>query len=292
MANFPTVRSISASPTEQEWLMQAGINLQKFVGKPADEQLYNKVIQRFVCYYENSGYPFVWAQFDSIQIDSLFWSAVFRCDRGNKIVIDTFIVKGELRLRPKFLPRYLGLRKPKLYSETYVQSIDRNINNLSFLQTTQPSSIEFRMHKANLFSWVEKKNANYANGLFAFYSDENQRIRLQGEADIFLTNVFGGGEEYSLEWSSPSKNWQRLDIAINIPYLIVGNIGVDVNFCMQRIDTLHITIGGKLRLFSKINSILTGVIWSSLYKYNNLKSDAKSTSISKNLYGFGLEVNR
>ncbi|MGL4909062.1 MAG: hypothetical protein ACRC3G_06990 [Bacteroidales bacterium] len=284
------IHNIEVSNLHQEWLRDARVDILKFIGKPADKSLMDKTLKTFVHYYENNGYPFAWAQFDSVQIDSLSWSAKFNCDKGNRIVIDTLIIKGDVRLRPKFLRNHLNLRKPKLYSETYVRSIDRQLKSLDFLRTTQPSAVEFRAHQASVFVWIEKEKSNYANGLLAFYSDDNGKLKLQGEADIFFANIFGGGEQFSLTWSSPSSSLQLLNVVARVPYLIAGSIGTEGVFQMQRIDSLHITVGGKFRLFSKLNSITTASVFASLHKYNNGAHDAEFARVSTNLYGVGVEI--
>jgi outer membrane protein assembly factor BamA len=276
------VKNIYANPEQQAWLNEAGINLKRYAGKPANRSMMDGILKKFIAYNENNGYPFARAQLDSVQMDSVFFSAALKLEKGSYISIDTLLVKGDGRVRPRFMQNHLGLRKPRPYSERYVQSIDKRVNELEFLSTLQPSALNFGTHKAELYAFVSNAKANRANGLLAFGYDENEQLQLQGEANIFIANMFKGGEELAVEWSSPDKNVQMLTVGVALPYSILGVIGINTLFNMERRDTLYLSLHGKVGLSSRVGSYSAASLFIDAQRHNNTAANVQITSV---LYG-------
>jgi len=280
-----TVKNIYANAEQQAWLSEAGISLKRYVGKPANQAMMDGVLKKFVTHCENNGCPFARAQFDSIQIDSAFFSAKLKLEKGSYISIDTLVVKGDGRVRLRFMQNHLALRKSRPYSERYVQSIDRRISELGFLSTPQPSALNFGAQSAELYVFVDNAKANRANGLLAFSTDENGQLQLQGEASIFVANMFKGGEELAVDWSSPDKNVQMLNVEVKLPYLILGAIGVNATFDMERRDTLYLSLHGKLGLSSRVSSYSTASLFIDAQQHNNTAANIQHSTTTSVLYG-------
>ncbi len=276
------VKSLAVDSAQQAWLGEAGINLKRYVGKPADQTLMHGVLQKFITYNENNGYPFAHARFDDVQMDSLFFSATLKLEKGKYTSIDTLIVKGDGRVRYRFMQNHLGLRRPRPYSEKYVQSVDRRIAELGFLHTLQPSALEFTPQSTALYTYVDNAKANRANGLLAFGNNDQGEFSVQGEASIFLANMFKGGEQLSIDWSSPGKNTQLLNVGLRLPYLILGTVGVNALFDMERRDTLYLSLHGKLGLSSRVGSYSSASLFVDFQRHNNT---TQNTTATGTLYG-------
>ncbi len=280
-----TVKNITVDSAQEPWLQEAGIKLKRYIGKTADQNMMNGVLKKFVAYYENNGYPFAQAQLDSILMDSVFFSAKLKLKKGEYISIDTLIVQSDGNVRPRFMQNHLGIRKPRPYSEQYVQSIDRRINELSFIHTLQPSAVEFTSGSAKLYAYVDKSKANRANGLLAFGTDEDGKFQLQGEASVFIASMFKGGEELSIDWSSPDKNVQMLDVGMQLPYLILGTVGVNALFDMERRDTLYLSLHGKVGLSSRVGNYGSASLFVDMQRHNNSTTSAQNSTVKSLLYG-------
>ncbi|MDR2813232.1 MAG: BamA/TamA family outer membrane protein [Prevotellaceae bacterium] len=280
-----TVKRIDIADDQQTWLREAGVNLKKFVGKPADKAFMTGVLQKFVRYSENNGYPFARAQLGNVRIDSGYLYATLTLSRGNRITIDSLIVKGDGRVRHSFMQKHLGLRKPRLYSETFVKGIDRRINDLLFVSTAQPSAVEFRQRSSTLYAYLIPGKANRANGMLAFSSDENGELQLNGEASLFVANMFKGGEELGLDWSSPDKNAQLLHVAASVPYLILSAIGVHAQLDMERRDTLYMRISARLGLSAQVSQYGKTTLFAEVQQHSNAGDNPQSSTVSLTLYG-------
>ncbi|MDR3365558.1 MAG: BamA/TamA family outer membrane protein [Prevotellaceae bacterium] len=279
------VKRIDVAAAQREWLREAGVNLKKAEGKPADKALMDGVLQKFIRHSENNGYPFARAQLDSVRIDSGYFYATLRLARGNRITIDSLIAKGEVRLRPSFLQKYLGLRKPRPYSEAFVKDVDRRINELAFVRTAQPSAVEFRQHSSTLYAYLIDGKANRANGMLAFSSDENGELQLTGEASLFAANMFKGGEELGLDWSSPDKNTQLLRVSTGAPCLILGAIGVHALLDMERRDTLYMRVNGRLGLSAQVSRYGKAALFAEVQRHSNVGGNLQSSTVNLTLYG-------
>ncbi|MDR0711213.1 MAG: hypothetical protein LBF67_02550, partial [Prevotellaceae bacterium] len=282
------VKRIDVTAEQQEWLRSAGVNLKKFEGKPADKALMTGVLQKFIRHSENNGYPFARAQLRNVRIDSGYFYATLTLSRGNRITIDSLIVKGDGRVRPSFLQKYLGLRKPRLYSETFVKDVDRRINDLAFVSTAQPSAVEFRQQSSMLYIYLITGKANRANGMLAFGSDENGKLQLTGEASLFVANMFKGGEELGLDWSSPDKNTQLLHVATAIPHLFLGAIGAAAQLSMERRDTLYMSINGRLGLSAQVSRYGKAALFAEIQQHSNTGNSRQSSTANLTLYGVDL----
>jgi len=279
------VKSIYADAAQLAWLNEAGIDLRRYVGKPANWVMMDGVLQKFVTHSENSGYPFARAQLDSVQMDDSLFSARLRLEKGRYVSIDTLIVKGDGRVRRRFMQNHLGLRKPRPYSERYVQGIDRRINELGFLSLLQPSALSFDAHSAALYAFVGNAKANRANGLLAFGTDESGKLQLQGEAGIFVANMFKGGEELAVDWSSPDRKVQLLNVGVTLPCIILGSIGVSARLDMERRDTLYLSLRGKLGLSSRVGSCSTTSLFIDAQQHSNAAANARQSVATSVLYG-------
>jgi outer membrane protein assembly factor BamA len=284
------VRRIDVTGEQQEWLRGAGINLKKFEGKPADKSLMADVLQKFIRHCENTGYPFARAQLCNVRIDSGYLCATLALKRGNRITIDSLIVKGDGRVRPSFLQKHLGLRKPRPYSEAFVRDVDRRINDLAFVSTAQPSAVEFRQQSSMLYVYLMAGKANRANGMLAFGSDENGKVQLTGEASLFVANLFKGGEELGIEWSSPSNNTQLLRVATGIPCLILGAIGAAAQLDMERRDTLYMRACGRLGLSAQVSRYGKAALFAELQQHSNAGDSRQSSTANLTLYGVDLAI--
>ncbi|MDR1341903.1 MAG: BamA/TamA family outer membrane protein [Prevotellaceae bacterium] len=284
------VKRIDVADGQRVWLRKAGINLKKFEGKPAGTAFMAGVLQKFVRYSENSGYPFARAHLSSVRIDSGYFYATLTLSQGNRITIDSLIAKGEARVRTSFMQSHLGLRKPRLYSEQYMKDVDRRINELGFVRTAQPSAVEFRQQSATLYAYLIAGKANRANGLLAFGTDENGKLQMNGEASLFVANMFGGGEELGLDWSSPEKNTQLLRIATGAPCLIPGAIGVSAQLGMERRDTLYMSLNGRLGLSLPVGWYGKSSLFVELQRHSN--SGLQSAAVNLTLYGVDFLLRR
>ncbi|MDR0418868.1 MAG: hypothetical protein LBH34_01490, partial [Prevotellaceae bacterium] len=103
--------SVDITEEQKVWLKEAGIDLKKLIGRPITQNLLGKLLQNFVVYSENNGYPFASARFINIEINGDSLHTGLDLNKGKHIAIDTLILKGDARLRPKLVQHHLSFKK-------------------------------------------------------------------------------------------------------------------------------------------------------------------------------------
>jgi outer membrane protein assembly factor BamA len=267
-----SLQKIRVTPEQELWLQEAGVNLKKYEGSIVTQSLLDNILLRFVQYNENHGYPFAKAQLDSVSIDNNLLEASIKLDKGNFISIDTLLVQGNAKVRPKFIYNHLNFKPKQPYSERYVKRIDSRLTGLEFLTLQQPSAVEFLSHSSRIYTFLSNRKANSIYGMLTFGSNENSEFKLHGEANLLLKNLFGGGEELGISWQNPRANTQLLDVSAAAPYLVLGVVGVGAAFSIDKRDSLYLNVGSRLELNTRASDYSTASLFIALEKNNSLDS--------------------
>ena len=243
----------------------------------------------------NQGYPFAQIEIEKFAINKKDISGVWRIDANDKIIWDSLVIKGTSKVKAKFLQRYLGIFPNQIYQEKQSSSISDKLNNLNFAKEIKPSEIEFSEGKAQVYTYLEKKSANQFDGIVGFQSNKkNNKLELTGEVKLLLENTFQAGERIHFNWQKLKEQSQNLSLGLVYPYLFSSNIGVDLNFDIQKLDSTYITTAldaglrfsqtGKnfIKIFFELNS-------SSLLSSEHLKSITvlpNYADVKSQLFGF------
>jgi len=194
--------------------------------------------------YENKGYPFAAFLLDSLQ------SVTSRKGNTTRAKVFATLIKGPLILNDSlhirssgvlpsiYLKNYVDFRKGDLYNEQRIQQTEKRLREIPFLQVKRPPEVRFREGKADLFLFVERKKANYFNGIAGLRPDEQTgRVNVTGDAEIRLTNAFNRGEELGLVWRKLQPLTQDLSMRAMVPYLFKTPMAVDGRLQIYKRDT-------------------------------------------------------
>ncbi len=271
---------------DEGYLSKAGFREQLIHHQPINPQKISNFLTKILAQYENNGFPFAKVFLtDPALIDSHQLKAKVTVQKGDLIIIDTLIFNGDTKISESYLHRYLGLKPGMPYNEALFQQIDRNINNISFLQSAQPAQVSFSQKKARIEVFISKRNASSFNGLIGFLPDEETgEITISGDAKLELVNALGKGEELVLNWRRLKTNTQELVINTAIPYLFKTPLGASADFEIYRRDSTFntVTLRGGIQYYFKRGNYLEGFI------ENNESSTIANLDNSTNL---GLPTN-
>ncbi|MFM9004470.1 MAG: hypothetical protein ACKOSR_03050, partial [Flavobacteriales bacterium] len=194
--------------------------------------------------FENEGYPFA-----AIQLDSLQWMNA-RKDKTPRALVYATLTKGPLILNDSlhirssaalpiiYLKNYVDFRKGIPYSEQRMQQTEKRLREIPFLQVKRPPEVRFRDGKADLFLFVERKKANYFNGIAGLRPDEQTgKVNVTGDAEIRLMNAFNRGEELGLVWRKLQPLTQDLTVKTTLPYLFKSPLAIDGRVQIYKRDT-------------------------------------------------------
>jgi len=204
--------------------------------------------EKIITFLENRGYPFasVYVERVSEAVNDTL-NALLHVEAGKKYVIDSIYIKGDDPVSRKYLYPYLGLRPGMVYDESRVRAIPGKIRNLSFIGQIRDFELEFsRGNRVNIFLYLERERSNQAEGMVGFLPGESGKVRLTGQVDLDLMNVFRRGEQLGMQWRNPEQNTQELNLKMDVPYLLFQQMGFHGSFEWFRKDTSYMNRSARL----------------------------------------------
>ena len=259
--------------------------------------------KRIVRFYENHGYPFAQVNLDSIQLSGTRLSATLALQKNQKFVIDSIIVKGNARIKPKYLQNYLGIRPKSLYNESRIKPISTRVKEIAFVNETKPPEVLFRDGEADVYIYLDKKRASQFDGILGVLpsSEEPGKVLVTGELSIKLLSAFKRGELIDLSWRKMQARTQNLNIRLAYPFLFNTSFGLDGSFQLYKRDSLFLNLQGvigvqyhligndHIKVFADIRS--TNVLATSTL-ISNTTVNPDNVDSRTQLYGFGYKMQR
>lgn len=264
-------------------------------GEAENEQSLRNIVE----YYENLGYPFCSARFDSISENNGRLSATVLIEPGEYIVFDSLILKGNHGVKPRFLNLYLNFKPGTAYSENYIKRMDVNLRNIGFLTLNKPPELAFDQKSCDISLYLSHKKTSTFSGVIGFLPDNRNtgKLLLTGDVDLFLENLTGRGENMSLKWLRYQAQSQQLQTAVYYPYFLNSRIGIQAAFDLQKQDSTYIstrTRAGVRYLLNASNGINLYYEYFSSFPLGNTDQQLASNSgdVNTSLMGLGLVNSR
>lgn len=190
---------------------------------------------------ENRGYPFACVQLDSVQLlPDGGVSALLTLTRGPFIAFAEPKVNGNLRVSPRYLSQFLGIKPGAPYSRERVLRVPDRLRTLLFAQQTEPPSVSFSGNEARLNLFLDKRRASRFDliiGLLPQPNDPAGRMLITGALQMALLDALNSGERISLELERLRPETQKLDAQTAFPYLMGTPFGIEGRFNLFRRDS-------------------------------------------------------
>ncbi|MGI9527590.1 MAG: hypothetical protein ACR2MS_10830 [Weeksellaceae bacterium] len=132
--------------------------------------------------------------------------------------------------------------------EDRVNHIEDNIEELRYIQLTQPSKISYTKDSTILYLYTKRVKSNTFDGVLGFNA-VNKKLQLNGNIHLSLNNTLNLWENINLDWTGESGGSQSLDFNANFPYLFLKRIGIQSNIKIRKQDSTFI----QFRLNNGIN---------------------------------------
>ena len=234
---------------DDKLLGDAGVKYYVTSGKPIKMTDAEVVKDKLLQQCENTGYPFASVKLDSFGRSGKTFTAKVYLDKHELIRFDTIHILGKTHIKKAFLKSYLGIKDGKPYNETVVKRITQRLNELQFLQTIQPRTIEFMNGKAKLNVFVKDKKASQFDFLLGLLPGASgQKVLITGDITLHLFSPLGLGEDLYLQWQKLQPKTQTLDIKVSYPYLLGLPLGISAKFNLYKADTSYVDVNGDYGL--------------------------------------------
>ena len=262
----------------------------------------SKLQNKILAYSENHGYPYAQTRLDSINIEDHSVSAKLQYDKGPLIMLDTLRIQGEIKIKRKFLAKYLRLREGEVFSHQKVKNAERLLRQLPYVKVAKPSQTEFRAKKAFVNLFLKKRKANQINLLVGILPNEREpnTVEWTGEFDLLLQNMFGSGKNLTAKWLRPEPQSQTINLSYTHPLLFNSYLDLQTNFSLLREDTsfVNINLGGSLfynlsngnKLSVSFNSRSSRVLNNSIFQDITRLPDTLDVSFVS--YGIGYKLSQ
>jgi len=281
---------------EEEILSSIGYREKLMKGKTFSIATVKDIQEKILDYCENNGHPFAAVSLDSIRFSSIEDGsqkvlAKLNLDKNTRIVIDSVLVNGEVKIQEAYLHNYLGVKPGDSYSEKAIANIGIRIKEMPFLKETKPTRVIFFKEKTKIELNLVNKKASRFDAMAGFIpgGDAPGKLVITGDARFKLLNSFGSGETIGMNWRSLSPGTQDLKALFAYPFLI-SRFGIDAGFSLYKKDTTFLEIHSNLGIIYLLNhgDYLRGYITSEqnriLNEGNDLNNYGNIRSVS---YGIG-----
>jgi len=205
----------------------------------------NQTFGRALSEFENNGFPFATIRIDSLAIrptkrkqSSIMADVHASFTQGPLIVNDSLYIRSTQPLPYSYISNYIDFKKGRLYNEMHIQQTEKRLRELPFLQVKRRPEVRFSDEHADLFVFVERKKANYFNGVAGLRPDEaTGKVNVTGDAEVRLMNAFNRGEEFGLTWRKLQPQTQDLAVRTMLPYLFNTPLALDGRLQIYKRDT-------------------------------------------------------
>ncbi len=232
-------------------LKKTGLKKSNYYNKPINYNKLTQIKNNLIQYYENIGYPFVSVQLKNISINNNLIKADLQLTKNNLFTIDSIYIKGNAKISPNYIYKYIDIKHNDLYNEKKIKEINSRLNELKFIQISKPYEVTFTKDKSDIYLYLDKKNANQFNGIIGFMpknEKNNNKLSLTGQVKLLLLNSLGKGETFFIHWNKLEKTSQELTTNIIYPYIFSSPVGIDFNFNLFKQDTSYLTINTNFGL--------------------------------------------
>lgn len=218
-----------------EWLNELksrGFKKNAVISSPLDSVHIERYFMEWLTLMENSGYPFAWIK---LRTDS--GPPRIELDRGPHIVMDTLISKGSAVPKKTYLYGMVQFRSGRPFQQSWVDDLSRRISADGNYSLERAPEIEFLRKKARIYVYPSATPRNEIMALGGFQKGEDGKMRLTGEAELKLYNLYQRGIALETQWSSPSQMEQHLAFNLSYPFLLFHHLGVTAAYQVHRKDS-------------------------------------------------------
>lgn len=187
--------------------------------------------------FETNGYPMAEIQLSNQQIsnDTLIFALDITLNKAR--TLDAITIQPYEKFpngyRKQLEKRFLG----KSVSAENLASINEMIEQFHFVRTQKPAEILFTEDQTALYLYLEKSGNNRLEGIIGFATDEEEKVRFNGNADIELNNVLNWGERFNIYWKSDGNQQSTFKANISVPYIFKSPMGIDAGMEIFRQDS-------------------------------------------------------
>ncbi len=208
---------------------------------------------------------------------------------GEKNKFDKLIITGNTKTKYSWFTNLLRFQFGKTFNKKLFREIKTVLLKTDYFSQIKNISFSSDSDKRGILNiHVVEKNTNYFDGIIGYTGNKSAKSSFSGFVKINLKNLFGTGRGLKINWEKTSANQQKINLNYSEPYIFNLPLSGNFVFSQNKIDSLFIKQGFKIKSNWHFNSLFSGGLTFSSDKtipaLNN-KSINKSSNLS---YGINL----
>lgn len=231
-------------------LLQTAFGKRKpnFQGKPFRWKEVEALQTSLLAAAENQGYPFAQMRLDSLRFEENRLSGRWNYQSGLLIAFDSIRIEGSLKIKAKFLRKYLKIQPGDLFEQGKIEEADKLLRRFRFVRLRQASQPVFKVPRAEVKVFADQQQANQIDGIVGLLPNElaPQQLLLTGQFDLKLRNLFQRAISFEAEFQRLRPSSELLHLEYRHPALLGANIEGQAALHFLREDTNFVNISRNL----------------------------------------------
>ncbi len=185
-------------------------------------------LNNILTYLSRSGKTFSSLQLTNIRIYKNEVIADLQIKETKQNRISKVTIKGYEKFPKKFVHQYLNLKVNQVLNLDEIQKKSALLNQLPFANELKQPEVLFTKETNTVFLYIDKKKNNLFDGYIGFSTNpETQKLELNGNINLRLLNNLNSGEEFNFKYLSTADEQKRIQLNINLPYLLNTSFGIE-----------------------------------------------------------------
>ncbi|MEJ2004212.1 MAG: hypothetical protein P8X57_04440 [Cyclobacteriaceae bacterium] len=209
------------------------------------EQLFERILRES----ERSGYPYAIVRLDSIAINGSDVSAAINYESGIQVRYGSLLLTDSSLVKAEWMAAYLDIRHGEIYDQRQIDRIGTRVEALEFVDLSSSPLLIFNGGEVDILLDPEKIPSNRVDAVIGFLPNEEDGggLRITGEAQLHLDNLFRSGKSFDFHWQRMRPETQFLELAYVHPNLLRSNLDALLDFRFLKEDTTFTTRDFNIR---------------------------------------------
>ncbi len=241
---------LSKGNVSEDLLNRINLKTNSFTEKNFYYKEIKSIEEKLLTYCENNGFPFAKVWLDSIVWKENLLSASLMIDKGKLITIDSIKEDGDVKIANAYLYGYLGIKPGDLYNESLIREINKQVDEIPFVQQESAAKIIFNDDKASIILQLKNRNASKFDLVIGVLPNNrvSGKVVVTGQGSLDMWNVLGRGERLTLSLDKLQPRSTEFKSALQYPYLLQQPFGINLGFEINKNDTFYIDVKKEIGL--------------------------------------------
>ncbi len=138
----------------------------------------------------------------------------FEVVEGSEFKVNRIYVEGNTKTKEKVIRRELVMYPGETFDVSKLQRSVREVTILNFFANVTPDVVPISDNQVDVYFRVEEKSTDQANVSVGY----SQRDNFLGSVGFQMNNLFGNGQQFSMDWTFGGNNYRTFTVGFTEPW--------------------------------------------------------------------------